>query len=1246
MNEAYVKKYIDVNTSEAIRKKAREIYNLGNVTLLSNDAKNKNAEFGVLGNKKYTVLIQNYNTNMFKVACSCPYDWGNLCKHGLASLYFLINNPELEHTAKSKKQFKREPNEPVEVFEANLLKEDFLNDYNLDYDSELDYYKFEILALHENLIEISAEIKNYTDYNIIVEKREDKFFISSTFYEKKKSYPKPHLYEPEAAFLFYLSLNNPSFLKNIFSTEMKGKAIEKAALIFGIKNSTDAEKFFDLSPNIEETFVAILKKKYSGLIPVEENERKNSYGRFIDVLTEKKDTKLTLESKKPIKKDFVLGFMVCKGREYGNKFEIVEFVVLKGAIQKKGDNLIKIKAYDSEFDAEKCKITENQNSIISAINDFYEGSSAQNNFDVYISKLKNIFHLLKDEKFVFHHSAVNGFDSYYDKILKSNLERISIPKDNLVNLKIEIAKNEELIEAKNIFFTQEKIIDLSKNKSEYAAFATYVIENKLYIATSYKTALFYANIRENSISMLKEYEEEFVENYVMPLSQNWDLSFAKDLKYGIKKEHLEAEKKQIFLEEEEDYLVIIPQVKYEEGLELKLTERQDIFKKNGFEITHFVRDKDYENEYLDFIASLHKSFETQKEDGLFYIPLDDLMEDMWFFNFFDKLNTAQIEIFGFKELKKFKYSPYKAAVKTNISSGEDWFDVEMKVSFGNQNISLKDIQKAIVNKDKFIKLSDDSIGILPEEWLEKMEPFFRHGEVEKGQLKVSKMKFSVIDTLFEDIDHEEILKEINEKKQLLKQFKEIDKIKVPKEINATLRDYQKEGLNWLHFLHKMKWGGILADDMGLGKTIQIITLLQSIKNKNKHTSLIIVPTSLLFNWENELDKFAPDLNAFFYYGADRDPDENLLQKQDIVITTYGIMAKDIEFLAEQKFYYVILDESQSIKNPNSQRYKASRLLNAKYRLALTGTPIENNTFDLYAQMNFVNPGFFGSIKAFKDNYAMPIDRDADVEMAEELQKLISPFLLRRTKEQVATELPPKTEDVIYCEMLPKQQKIYDAYKNEYRNTILEKIETDGLNKSKLFVLSALTKLRQICDSPLLLKDKHIENIESAKIKILLEHINEKTANHKILIFSQFTSMLALIKKELDKTTIRYEYLDGKSSSTNRQKSVENFQNDSKIRVFLISLKAGGTGLNLTAADYVYIVDPWWNPAVENQAIDRCYRIGQDKKVIAYRLICKNTIEEKIIKLQNKKKQLASDIIQTDDKIMKSIDKSSLMDLFS
>jgi SNF2 family DNA or RNA helicase len=432
--------------------------------------------------------------------------------------------------------------------------------------------------------------------------------------------------------------------------------------------------------------------------------------------------------------------------------------------------------------------------------------------------------------------------------------------------------------------------------------------------------------------------------------------------------------------------------------------------------------------------------------------------------------------------------------------------------------------------------------------------------------------------------------------------------------------------------------------MGLGKTLQAITFLQMIAARDPEgTSLVIVPKSLVFNWAKELEKFAPTLTVLPYYGPQRSQYKDKVEDYQVIIATYGSVRSDVQDFKQINFNYIILDESQAIKNPDALVSKSVKLLKAKNRICMSGTPIENNTFDLYSQMDFLNPGMLGGIDFFKKEYANPIDRDKDEYASVQLRKLVYPFILRRTKEEVAKELPPKVESVIYCEMGPAQRRIYDSFKDRYRDMIMGRIEKDGLNNSAMYILEGLLKLRQICDSPAILNEETPYENASAKIEELTERISQDSGRHKILVFSQFIGMLDLIKKELDKLHVEYEYLDGQT--TDRMERVENFQTNEKCRVFLMSLKAGGVGLNLTAADYVYLVDPWWNPAVEAQAIDRAHRIGQENSVFAYKMICKDTVEEKILALQEKKKAVAKDIINVETGFIKALDKEDVRDLF-
>ena len=524
---------------------------------------------------------------------------------------------------------------------------------------------------------------------------------------------------------------------------------------------------------------------------------------------------------------------------------------------------------------------------------------------------------------------------------------------------------------------------------------------------------------------------------------------------------------------------------------------------------------------------------------------------------------------------------------------------------------------------------------------------FRVGDGKAGNMKLSKYHFSVIEELYLQRDEEELFFQLEEKYERLRENHSIKPIPAPAHLKEILRPYQESGFQWLNYLREVRWGGILADDMGLGKTLQALSFLHQLKQENGTLkAMVVCPTTLLFNWQNEITKFTPGLTFYIHHGGTRNRDSLLNDKIDVIITTYGTLRSDIRQLVEIPFDYVILDESQAIKNPSSKVTRAAGLLKATNRLCLSGTPLQNNTFDIYAQMNFLNPGMLGSIEFFKQEFSVPIDKFGEKEQKDHLRKLLYPFILRRTKEQVARDLPEKQEMVLFCEMGDEQRKIYDAYRNDYRDKILGVVEEQGIQKSQLTILQGLMKLRQICDSPAIVKEEERFPNVSVKLEEIGREITENISNHKALIFSQFLGMLALIKEKMKELGVSYEYFDGSSSVQERERAIRRFQEDDECRVFLISLKAGGVGLNLTAADYVYIVDPWWNPAVEQQAIDRTHRIGQTKNIFAYRMICTDTVEDKILKLQERKRNLARDLITDDEGFVKSLTREDVEYLFS
>lgn len=655
------------------------------------------------------------------------------------------------------------------------------------------------------------------------------------------------------------------------------------------------------------------------------------------------------------------------------------------------------------------------------------------------------------------------------------------------------------------------------------------------------------------------------------------------------------------------------------------------------------RNAKVERALIETVAALHPTFKPDTAQSYFYMSYDEFLKHYWFLKALDQLKAQDIEVFGIKDLKNLKYYPGTPKIDMAFRSTQDWFETDVKVAFGDNKVTIGQLRKAVKNNENYVKLSDGSLGIIPEEWMEKFGQVFRSANVDKDGIHIHKTQFNTLEDLVDPDANPEIIKEILEKKERLRTFTEITQVQAPKQLKADLRSYQQEGLNWLGFLGEYGWGGILADDMGLGKTLQALSLICLELEKNpKLPNIVVAPTTLLFNWKNEIEKFAPHIEYIIYHGA-RDAEE--LTGKQLILTSYGLVPKDINILKKTRYNLIIADESQAIKNPASQRHKALTTLKGRVRIAMSGTPIENNLNELFAQMNFVNPGFFSGLASFKDNYVKPIEGQSDPSIVEELRSKTKPFILRRTKEQVLTELPEKTEEYIYCEMDTAQRKVYDAYRNKYRDYILGKFAEEGVEKSQMYVLEGLTRLRQVCDSPLLIEKDEITEASSSKLKELTRHVTEKTGNHKILVFSQFVKMLELVREEFDKLDINYEYLDGKTSVKEREKRVDNFQNNDDCRVFLISLKAGGTGLNLTSADYVYILDPWWNPASENQAIDRCYRMGQSKKVFAYRMICKDTVEEKIMEMQQSKKKLSDDVVGSNEGTSKKLDESDIRALF-
>ncbi len=652
--------------------------------------------------------------------------------------------------------------------------------------------------------------------------------------------------------------------------------------------------------------------------------------------------------------------------------------------------------------------------------------------------------------------------------------------------------------------------------------------------------------------------------------------------------------------------------------------------------TLIVRNLRLERQLLEKIKKV-KSVEVQ-DDRRFYVPYAQ------FETFVQKCNQL-----GFTVLARGKKVQSTNQLNISVTSGIDWFDLTGGAKFGDENVALPLLLQAAERGERFVQLSDNEVGVLPSEWLKRYSALMSFGQIKSSGIRFKNVQGFLLDSILSENEEVQVDEEFKLYQETLKKNIVVSSPNIPPEFIGSLRPYQKSGYAWLHSLLEIKMGGILADDMGLGKTVQVLAFLEARREKNslgqenqktksQAPVLIVVPKSLIFNWMAEAAKFTPKMTVINYTGFDRTSKFKTLLDYDVVLTTYQTMRIDIEAFRKINFEVLILDEAQAIKNPDALITKASRLLTGRLRLAMTGTPVENSARDLFSILDFVNPGLIP--KNIQNDWA----REGRTESTQILSKALQPLILRRTKGQVLKDLPVKSEQVFYCELEDQQKKDYENLKEFYRNSLTQKIESDGLGSSKIQILAALMRLRQAACHPGLIDPSRVHE-SSAKLEILVEQLNEAIAGgHKALVFSQFTSFLAIVKSRLNQEGIKFEYLDGKTQD--RQQRVESFQNDPSISVFLLSLKAGGTGLNLTAADYVFMLDPWWNPAVESQAIDRVHRIGQKNKVMAYKLIAKGTVEEKVLELQKKKRNLFDALVSSDETLIKKMSFEDLKLLLS
>ncbi|MHA4846540.1 SNF2-related protein [Flavitalea antarctica] len=692
------------------------------------------------------------------------------------------------------------------------------------------------------------------------------------------------------------------------------------------------------------------------------------------------------------------------------------------------------------------------------------------------------------------------------------------------------------------------------------------------------------------------------------------------------------------------FLMITPQWIYD-GFVME-DKWQETVKLNRNSVEYVIhRNKQKENEFRTFLESLHPSFPKQL-NGYYYLGFAEAQKNQWFPKAYHKLLAGNIEVTGMDMLKHFRYSADQIQTTAKLIREEDHLAIlQLEISFGKEEIQLAEMQKMLLSGQRAVILKDGSLGVLSEPWLEKYAAMIKVGKISDKEISVPKwLAFSN--------DESKELQSVIKSDWLVKWklWQQQDTTVYPHDprIKATLRPYQKKGYEWMMLLAEAGAGACLADDMGLGKTLQTICFLSArIMADPSSRHLIVCPSSLLYNWKQEVEKFAPHLGCHVYHGSARLESSLSDINHQVIITSYGTVRSDFGIFSSLRFQTLILDESHHIKNPSAQITKLVNQLSSQTRIALSGTPVMNNTFDLYAQLDFLLPGIFGTKEYFKREFADPIDRDKQDEKISALQKLTAPFILRRTKEQVAPDLPAKTEMIMWCEMSAAQKENYESIRDRISSSLFLSIKKEGLKKNKLALLQGILKLRQICNSPLLLPADEQSCTDSIKTSMLMDELTYNLGKHKALVFSQFTSMLDLLAEECSKRGFSYFHFDGQTPPSKRAEMVSAFQDpEDKSNLFLISLKAGNAGLNLTAADYVFLFDPWWNTAVQQQAIDRTHRIGQTKNVFAYKMICRDTIEEKIVQLQQRKKQLAEDLVGEEEGFVKSLSEDDIKFLFS
>ncbi len=1238
-------RYVYNHGTEEVIKRGKKIFYTSGVQMLDVDHLLEQVRFRVrndLYQNYYTVTINKYlQPSEISVRCQCPYNLGEICRHEVAALFQLndilqsgfFENTNITYDQKHTVVRMRQINKQMlQIFTAAD---------SLEKAERIANGSRAVITVNKNdRIEADVPDEDGKNYHVTIKQNEERYFDTSCGCGEKSH---PLCVHKAALFMQVVKVYGAQHFQSMQNWDVqKNKLLEQ----YGYSLSDDLTNKFTFTYENNKPFLRVLDpsiKKIESKQPVKAAEVVET----IVAPAEEKRLGIVLDTSVATF-PFVDVLLIAGTADDDErnltgsieKLELSQYINPTHYRHDERDMLPVIRKFLKEellkFLKKNLPFGDFLHDYDTILKDVPAGEVQEQVWEYLLPKYQKLLDRYSAYPFLYIKKKGKALSS-------TSLQAIEF-SDKPVHPQL-IVKNE----GKQYSVTLEWIIDnntIAHKEVTLLNSALIVHDNRVYsVGSLYEVKLSEEFLPDGKMMIPAAKWHDFLADKLMTWSKEVHVHFSEELI-----EHVTQAKPglRLYLNERDQVLVLQPAYEYN-GVEIKPGFFGDVILPHDGIVKILKRNEKAETEYLDLLQTLHTDIQFNKKEQFFHLPATAVLANNWFYRFTELMREWGVDMRGFDGLKNLRVNVHKPETQVQVSSGIDWFDASVELKFGEQVVSIIEVKKALAQRQNFVKLGDGSIGLLPEEWLKKYTLLLKMGETKGNKLRLKKYHFSVLDELLNEIDQDALQEELEVKKEKLEHIltNDYSLLEPPEHLTATLRPYQLAGFQWLMFLSEAGWGGILADDMGLGKTVQTLAFFQHYKNAHKDVKFMVVcPTTLMYNWENEIKKFTPELTHVIHHGPKRNVNPGAYDKFDIIITTYGTMRSDIKAFKEIPFDYVVLDESQSIKNPQSQVAKASLLLNSKNRLALSGTPVQNNTFDLYAQMNFLNPGMLGSREFFMSEFATPIDKFREDEVKQQLRKLTHPFLLRRTKEQVAKDLPEKTETILYCEMGAEQRKIYEAYRNIYRSQILGMIEEKGIERSQMHILQGLTKLRQICDSPAIMNEEERFHNYSIKLDELSREITENVGDHKVLVFSQFLGMLGLIRKKLEEENISHVYFDGSSTSREREDAIQEFQNNHECRVFLISLKAGGIGLNLTAADYVYIVDPWWNPAVEQQAIDRTHRIGQTKNIFAYRLICKDTLEEKMLQLQEHKRALAADLVSDDTAMMKRLTKDDIAFLFS